>query len=359
MSDWQWETGPSSLAADEADWWQRWDALNASGCASHPLLESTFAAASIKYLAMGKVLRLTGKDRQGDAIMALVCPTSMMAWSVFQPSQAPIPFIVFRSDLRRANLAVSCLLEGRSPLPAVLRLSRVDDHFLPTNASGKGTKIDRAAVGKTIAVETADFEDYWNTRALSLRKNIRRSVRRLEDADLPWRLEKVSDPVAIAAAVDQYGLLESAGWKGREGTALHPDNKQGHFYRDLLGRYARRGDGHVFRLWIGDRIAAIRLVIAGHGMAVILKTTYDETLSAFAPGRLLLQLVLKSLIDDPSCRRIEFYTNANEETLAWGTEWRDMYGVTCYRWSMAKAAMDIARRVRNHGRKLLAPIPGP
>lgn len=44
----------------------------------------------------------------------------------------------------------------------------------------------------------------------------------------------VTDPAGVAAALADYGALESAGWKAGTGTAIHPDNAQGRFYRRML-----------------------------------------------------------------------------------------------------------------------------
>ena len=50
-------------------------------------------------------------------------------------------------------------------------------------------------------------------------------------------------------------------------------------------------------------------------MALILKTTYDETLQAYAPGRLLLHEVIRRAFVLWPGRSLEFYTNANADQL--------------------------------------------
>ena len=75
------------------------------------------------------------------------------------------------------------------------------------------------------------FDDYWSKRGRNLRQNLKRQRNRLERESVETRMTVVEDPNLIADSVDRYGALESAGWKGREGTSLHPDNAQGKFYR--------------------------------------------------------------------------------------------------------------------------------
>ncbi len=61
----------------------------------------------------------------------------------------------------------------------------------------------------------------------------------------------------MAAAVEEYGRLETAGWKSGGGTAIAPDNIQGRFYRAMLERFAARGAARVFRYRLGDKTVAV------------------------------------------------------------------------------------------------------
>ena len=133
-----------------------------------------------------------------------------------------------------------------------------------------------------------------------------------------WR--QYAEPDAIVAAVDRYSVLESAGWKGRNGTALHPDNLQGEFFRRVMQRFAHRASARVWELWIDGQLAASRLAIGTPDMLVMLKTTYDEQLARYAPGMLLLRRVIEEEFTAARHRRIEFYTNATPAQHAWATD---------------------------------------
>jgi hypothetical protein len=67
-------------------------------------------------------------------------------------------------------------------------------------------------------------------------------------------------------------------------------------------------------------------------MTVILKTAYDESIARFAPGRLLLHEVLNHAFQEKRNKRVEFYTNATQDQLAWATGQRVISHVTCFRW---------------------------
>lgn len=68
-----------------------------------------------------------------------------------------------------------------------------------------------------------------------------------------------SEPDDIAQAIADYGLLESAGWKAEGGTAIHPDNAQGRFYRAMLENFCRQGRGRVYRYRFDDKVVAVDL----------------------------------------------------------------------------------------------------
>jgi hypothetical protein len=87
-------------------------------------------------------------------------------------------------------------------------------------------------------------------------------------------------------------------------------------------------------LYFGETLAAARLTVSGQSMHVILKTTYDETLSRFAPGRVHLHLMLQQMFLEPTKRSVEFYTRANKDTISWSTDQRQIESATLYRNSL-------------------------
>ena len=77
---------------------------------------------------------------------------------------------------------------------------------------------------------------------------------------------------------------------------------------------------------------------------VILKTTYDEAYSEFAPGRLLLRSVLRYAFEDDSIDVVEFYTKANEDQLRWATSSRLTHHYNLYRSPVVRW---VAKKARN------------
>src|SRR5204862_5121764 len=131
------------------------------------------------------------------------------------------------------------------------------------------------------------------------------------------RLVEIGDAASMAQAVAEHGRLESAGWKGQTGTAIHADNVQGRFYREALERFATTDAARVYQLHLGGRVIASQLAIQQNRMMVLLKTAHDESFAAYSPGRLLDYLMLERLFEQRSVSVVEFYTKASSEDARW------------------------------------------
>jgi hypothetical protein len=167
-----------------------------------------------------------------------------------------------------------------------------------------------------------------------MRANIRRRRRRLEEAGTAPRLVTITDPAAMAQAVEEYGALESSGWKAGGGTAIAADNAQGRFYTRMLEAYAKRGEATVYQCRYGDRLAASDLCIHRDGVIIVLKVTYDEALASTGPSFLLRHDQLQQLFDSGRFRRLEFYGKVREWHTKLTDEIRQMYHITAYRWAV-------------------------
>jgi hypothetical protein len=180
------------------------------------------------------------------------------------------------------------------------------------------------------------FDAYWATRSKKLTQNIGRYARRLETTKVARTFVHLSTPAEIGPAVARYATLESKGWKGKQGTAIEVSSNQGLFYAEMMAQFAATGHASVFELWFDSHLAASRLVIESGNMLVTLKTTYDETLEKYAPGRLLLRDVIQHLFTTHPGKTIEFYTHANLDQLAWATGRRWITHVSIDRSALTK-----------------------
>jgi CelD/BcsL family acetyltransferase involved in cellulose biosynthesis len=192
---------------------------------------------------------------------------------------------------------------------------------------------------------TGTFDAYWEQRGKNLRQNMRKQRNKLQADGIATRLDCVTDAAGVPQALVDYGRLETTGWKSDAGTAIHPDNAQGRFYRAVLERFCAAGRGRIYRYWFNDTVVAMDLCIDNGPLVVVLKTAYDEAQRQVSPSVLMRQEQFEAWWAEGRYRRIEFYG----KTLEWHTRWtaleRELYHVTAYRWGwLQQAAKWLVRR---------------
>lgn len=320
----------------DAAFWADWDALLGASYGGNPMLESRFMRPCVEHFA-GPGLRSVSIGRAtGTQALLLLSRRRPGLFGTFSPSQSQIAPLVaepegpFDAGGAFASLPASCMR---------IDLFNVDPDFAPRRLID-GPKVQRQVHAVTMDIDaTGSFEDYWRRRPKKLRDNMKRYRRRLESDGVTAEFRVSTGVPEVLDALRRYGELESVGWKGRAGTAIHPDNDQGRFYADVLASYAERGDAFVFELLFDGKLAASRVAIGAGSMLVMLKTTYDENSDRYAPGRLALHDALERLFDLQRFERIEFYTNAQRDQLSWADRTREILNLSVYRSPIMRRAM--------------------
>lgn len=336
-----WQITPISQAP--AHWQQEWDGLNRKINGAHPMLDSRFVAALLVHFgAQGVHLCRHGSAADVEAYCLLRQHRNGM-WTTFLPAQAQIGPVLI-SDWG----VVPGLVRSLPGLALSLDLLCLDpDYGFPAGdiAGDRATTLLGHALTMNIAL-TGGFDAYWAGRSKKLVQNMRRYAKRWAAEGPATRLVRLTHGSDMHAAVARYGDLESSGWKGRAGTAVHIDNIQGRFYLEVMECFARTGNAVVYEYWQGERLAAARLAITSEDMILMLKTAYDESLSELAPGRLLLHDLLKLEFEGGSGGRMEFYTDATQDQLAWATGQRLIQHATFYRGGAAKSLVALIRQAK-------------
>ncbi|MGH8501161.1 MAG: GNAT family N-acetyltransferase [Gammaproteobacteria bacterium] len=257
-----------------------------------------------------------------------------------------------RGSAPRARKRLDDLLASLPGFAWQIGLTRQDPLYSRFLGSAHQPRIEKINDWVTTHIDVdGSFEPFWQTRAKKVRQDVRRIFRRLETSSINWRLEVLRDHEAMPAGVRQYGELESVGWKGREGTAIHSDNVQGEFYTRVLQGFARAGDARIYQLYLDDRLAASLLTISRNRMLVVLKTTYDESVASLSPGRLIDYLMLEWAFADKDIGRIENYTNASAEDARWCSGSRNLYHVNYYRYDAMRRLTQVRRRLQTKWRE--------
>ncbi|WP_020655379.1 GNAT family N-acetyltransferase [Massilia niastensis] len=308
----------------------RWQQLHARGPAP-AMLAADFVAPLLAQFGAGSEL-LAWCERGGETVaMALVKPDGRGAWTTFQPSQAPLG-LWLQLPGEPLEPLLAGLLRALPGFPLLFGLTQADPMLTPRPADSPGLHtldyIDTARV--TLA---GGFEDYWNARGKNLRSNLKKQRARLEREGVATRLDILRAPQDMAQAIQDYGRLESSGWKGSEGTAVDAGNAQGRYYRAMLEALAARGAASVYRYFFGEQLVAMDLCVEDADSIVVLKTSYDESVpSSLSPTLLMREEACRRLFDEGRFKRLEFYGRVMEWHLRWTDEVRTMYHINYYRW---------------------------
>lgn len=310
---WGWTVNP--LEGGLGIYKEAWDKLNAELYASNPYFDSNFTEPMLTYFATGKErLCVYRKGTEIDGLV-IVSPDHQAKWSLFMADQVQITPLLLRYPESLQNLLFSlpgfslgldipCQDPTHSPLPGEL-------HGLLSNPNPHAHTISVSLDG--------NFKEYLASRSKGFRYNIKKHFKKVKEAGIAIRIEQVTESKEMKAAISRFGNIEMKSWKEAIGTAMHSDNVQGRFYTDVMRNFAEMGKASAFELYFDDILVAMELCIASTSMLILLKTTHDESKSSFAPGRLLLYLLLEDQFSTKRVEIIEFYTNADINELAWAT----------------------------------------
>ncbi|RAZ86649.1 GNAT family N-acetyltransferase [Mesorhizobium hawassense] len=173
--------------------------------------------------------------------------------------------------------------------------------LLTSFADSRGlTMVTTGKVERPVLESDADGEDYLKASLRSHHyREFRRLKRRLADHG---KVEHVvaRGPDEIRHAIESFLTLEAAGWKGRERTAMAIDRYRAAFAREAVHRLAEHDMCRIHMLTLDGRTIACLVVFVEAGVAYTWKTAYDEALSAYSPGTLLMIEVTRQHLDDPN-----------------------------------------------------------
>ena len=127
------------------------------------------------------------------------------------------------------------------------------------------------------------------------RKELRRQRNRLAELGT-LTFECCDDAAGLAGWIGEFLTLESAGWKGKAGSALASAPETREFFTAALHGAAAAGRLERLTLRLDGRAIAMLVNFLTPPGAYSFKTAYDEDFGRFSPG-LLLQLENLALLD--------------------------------------------------------------
>jgi hypothetical protein len=325
---------------------KHWDALNVER-GGHVLLDSLFVDCLLCHFADDDVL--VGIEDSVLGGMAILKKKAAGMWETFQPSQAPLGLVTLNQSGRPEDALASLLRSLPGYALQVSIMHQDPDYFLFSAGNGQShfEKLDYIRTARILLQGT--FDEYWQSREGRLRKNNDRLRRRMAEKGLRLDFVTIRESSNVADAIREYGLLESKGWKAREGTAVTAENVQGRFYRDLLERFCAQGDGAIYQLRIDGRVVASDICLTRNGTMVLLKTAYDEEWSVYSPAFLMREDVMRQLYAERRINTYEFYGPLMDYQLRWTDQVRTLYHLTCFRHPVLRPLKNFVKRVRRSG----------
>jgi CelD/BcsL family acetyltransferase involved in cellulose biosynthesis len=282
--------------------------------------------------------------------MTILSKSRTGCWETFQTSWGPLSAWVSNPSLplHEALLRLLYQLPGMALLVSV---TNQDPQMIarPENV-GILNAVDFSLTAKISLQGT--FEEYWASRGKNLRHNLKRQRNKLESDGIVLRLETATSRNEIAPALEQFGRLENAGWKGVRGSAILPGTPQSLFYSEALEKFSDSGEALIFRYWYGNQLAAMDLCVQKNNVLIILKTAYDEAHKTSSPGLLMHQDILRKLFEEGNIKTLEFYGRLMDWHTKWTDDIRTLYHINLYRWPFLLAAHEFLRSRSNKTAKL-------
>ena len=139
--------------------------------------------------------------------------------------------------------------------------------------------------------------DHWFNENFSRKR--RKEYRRLrnrfaETGNLQSLTWQPCDPVE--QWIEEFLLLEAAGWKGRHGTAIASNSEQTAQLRHALPQMAQNGSLLFWKITLDDKPVASMFGFLEQDQVWLGKMAYDETLSQFSPGVLVILDATRDLL---------------------------------------------------------------
>ena len=333
----------SALKQDDQQFFSDWEILSNTFHGNNQLLSAEFAIALVKGFKPNDIYIATATLDGINQCMMLLRKRNALVWEIYKPSQAQLGLIVVNPKWKPDFSPLFKMLPGFCKRLDLLGLDPLEHQsILNLFITAKNQEY-----ALNMQVHTKDdFETYWQQRPKNLRKNITRYENRISREDMVLTQNAITDTNGILAATDRYGLIESKGWKGKIGTAIHPSNQQGQFYRAFLSCLAQKNQAVVFESYFADTLVASRLCCIKKDMLIVLKTTFDEDFKAFAVGRLQLKFVIQHAFNSTAIDIIDFYTNASQEQLDWATHSRNIYNCSTYANSFIAKLFSVVARLK-------------
>ena len=144
-------------------------------------------------------------------------------------------------------------------------------------------------------------------------RELRRTARRLSESGALLFTTAV-EPDAVAAATEDFLVLEASGWKGKASAAAWNDETRGFVKTALRGLAAERKVA-INRVYLDGRPIAAAITLRSGDSAWLWKAAYDEALARYSPGVMLAASLTEELVNNASIERTDSCATANHQVI--------------------------------------------
>jgi CelD/BcsL family acetyltransferase involved in cellulose biosynthesis len=362
-------TNPGDLAAHEAAWL----ALAARAAEPNAFAESAFLIPALARLAPAE--RLTTLLAWADATRTTLIGLAVIEFPrlplglarVWLNKQAGLGALALDRDKAARALGAICawLRRERSDVAGLVLAAVERDgaiaQAVSSLAAQEALRLERFNPRGRAALPAGPAMDFEASLDKKRRKEWARQRRRLGEQG---RL--ACDAVADASRIEAFLALEGRGWKGARGSALAADQARAAFTREMLTRFAARGQLQTHCLTLDDEPIAIGLTLRSRTRAFYWKTAYDERFAGFSPGLLLTLDLSRALQREPGLALVDSCAISGHSMI--DRLWRarlDLVDLALAlrsgpdgRFALGLAAAKAAGQMRERAKRLVAPLLG-
>jgi CelD/BcsL family acetyltransferase involved in cellulose biosynthesis len=274
-----------------------------------------FGSGSGATLVRSATGRLTGLfpariERPQGGLVPMLCGFT----HPFAPLGVPL---IDRDDAEAAVGAWLDRLTGDRAMPALLLMPFIPEQgaFARTlDAVLSRTRRANAAFGQhqRALLDPGTERDGYLERAVSAgrRKEMRRLRRRMEEFG-PVTFDTMTDADGIAAALQDFLVLEASGWKGAAGTAIVDEPAIKAFVQTAVSSLAAEGHARIDRMLLDGKPIAATVTLQSGDTAWCWKIGYNEGMARFSPGVQLICELTEQLAADRRVARTDSCATAD------------------------------------------------
>lgn len=174
----------------------------------------------------------------------------------------------------------------------------------------------------------ASWDVYETRLGRDTRADVRRRRRRLQEhGNVSFTVHTGSDGLERLLAT--AFVLESSGWKLRDGTAIRCDANVEAFYTGIARWAANEDMLRLCFLSVGGAPVAMQLNLEHRGTWYLLKCGYDERYAQASPGKVMQYDCIRHCFA-AGMKRIEFCGDTDPHKLRWCPQSRELLRMHCF-----------------------------